>query len=138
MFYIGIVQQGSGLLNVGFDASGDYSQYNFINVTGAWQPSSKRGAIMIRPVVGAGYYIGIDENIDSEITVYPIPASTILHIDGVTDGISIAVYDLIGRKVMQRPFTDEIPVSQLGNGLYLLNITTADGNVITKKILVKP
>ena len=138
VFYIGIVQQGSGLLNVGFDTSGDYSQYNFINVTGSWKPSSKRGAIMIRPVVGAGYYINVDENTESEITIYPIPATTTLHIDGVTDGISIAIYDLTGRRVMQHSFTKEIPVSQFHEGLYLLNITTADGNVISKKIIVKP
>lgn len=137
-FYIGIEQQGTGLLNVGFDASADYSQYNFINVTGAWQPSSKRGAIMMRPVVGAGYFIGVNENTDAEVNVYPIPASTTLHIDGVTDGVSIALYDLTGRKIMQRSFTSELPVNQLCDGLYFLNITTASGNVITKKIIVKP
>lgn len=138
VFYIGIVQQGNGLLNVGFDTSSDYSQYNFINVTGAWQPSSKHGAIMFRPVVGAGYYIGVNENISPEVSVYPIPASTTLHIEGVSDGISIALYDLTGRKVMQRSFTDEIPVSQLQGGLYFLNITTIDGKVITQKIIVQP
>ena len=123
---------------MGFDASSDYAQYNFINVTGSWQPSSKHGAIMLRPVVGAGYYIGVDENIDREVTVYPIPTSTTLYIEGVNDGSSIALYDLTGRKVMQRSFTDEIPVSQLQGGLYFLNITTADGKIITKKIIVKP
>jgi hypothetical protein len=138
VFYIGIVQQGNGLLNVGFDTSSDYSQYNFINVTGAWQPSSKHGAIMFRPVVGAGYYIGVNENINTEVTLYPIPASETLHIEGVNDGISITLYDLTGRKVMQRSFTDEIPVSQLQGGLYFLNITTIDGKVITKKIIVQP
>ncbi|MBQ3710418.1 MAG: T9SS type A sorting domain-containing protein [Bacteroidales bacterium] len=138
VFYIGIVQQGSGLLNVGFDTSSDYSQYNFINVTGSWQQSSKRGAIMLRPVVGSGYFIGVNETSDSNITVRPVPASTTLHIEGVTDGVSIALYDLTGRLVMQRSFTDEIPVDQLHDGLYLLNITTANGNVITKKIIVKP
>ena len=138
VFYIGIVQQGSGLLNVGFDTSDDYSQYNFINVNGSWQQSSKQGAIMMRPVVGAGYFIGVEEDIASTVRVYPVPASTTLHIDGVTDGVSLALYDLTGRKVMQRSFTDEIPVGQLCEGLYFLNITTADGNVITQKIIVKP
>ena len=138
VFYIGIVQQGSGLLNVGFDTSGDYIQYNFINVTGSWQPSSKHGAIMLRPVVGAGYYIGVEENSSPEVSVYPVPASTTLHIEGVSNGVGIALYDLTGRKVMQGTFTDEIPVSQLQDGLYFLNITTADGSVITKKIIVKP
>ncbi len=93
---------------------------------------------MIRPVVGAGYFINVDETIDSPVTVYPIPASTTLHIDGVTDGTSIALYDLTGRRVMQRSFTSELPVNQLCDGLYFLNITTANGNVITKKIIVKP
>lgn len=138
VFYVGIVQQGSGLLNVGFDASGDYSRYNFINVTGSWQQSSKRGAIMIRPVLGAGYYIGVNEGTDAEVKVYPIPTSSTLHIEGVSDGVSIALYDLTGRRVMQRSFTNEIPVSQLSEGLYLLHITTANGNAITKKIIVKP
>ena len=138
VFYIGIVQQGSGLLNVGFDASEDHSQYNYINVTGSWQQSSKHGAIMIRPVLGANYYIGLDEKPASEISVYPIPASSSIHIEGIVNGISIDIYDLTGRRVIQRPFTNEIPVNQLCDGLYLLNITTADGNVISKKIIVKP
>lgn len=135
-FYIGIVQQGSGLLNVGFDASQDRSQYNFVNYTGAWQQSGMRGAIMIRPVVGKGYFIGVGENNDPQINIYPNPASTTLHIEGVSNGTSIAVYDVTGRKVMHEAFTDKLSLQQLSNGLYLLNITTADGTVISKKITV--
>ena len=56
----------------------------------------------------------------------------------MTDGVSIALYDLTGRKIMQRSYANEIPVSQLCEGLYFLNITTANGNSITKKIIVKP
>lgn len=138
VFYIGIVQQGNGLLNVGFDSSEDHSQYNYINVTGSWQQSSKPGAIMIRPVLGAGYYIGLDEGPDTKVSIYPIPASTSVHIEGITNGVSVDIYDLTGRRVMHRSFTSEIPLSQLRNGLYLLNITTADGNIISKKIIVKP
>jgi hypothetical protein len=138
VFYIGIVQQGNGLINVGFDTSKDNSQYNFINVTGSWQQSTKRGSIMMRPVVGANYYINVDENtVASQVNVYPNPASSTLHIEGMSDGTSIALYDITGRKVMQTSFADEIPVSQLSNGLYLLNITTADGTVISKKIMVR-
>ena len=136
VFYVGIVQQGSGLLNIGFDASKDNSQYNFINVTGSWQQSSKHGAIMLRPVVGAGYYIGIDEAHDG-IAIHPNPASTVLHITGISDAVSIAIYDLTGRQVMQLPFADEIDVSQLHNGLYLMGISTQGGCVITQKFMVR-
>jgi hypothetical protein len=38
--------------------------------------------------------------------------------------------------VMQRAFTNELSLSHLSNGLYLLNITTTDGAVISKKIMV--
>ena len=139
VFHIGIVQQGNGMLNVGFDTSRDCSPYNhFTNEYGNWQQSSFTGTIMIRPVVGKGNYIGIDENVSTEVTVYPIPATSTLHITGVNNGVAIALYDLTGRKVMQQAYTDEIPVSQLRDGLYLLNITTTDGNVISRKIIVKP
>jgi len=138
VFYIGIVQQGSGLLNVGFDASNDNIKNNYINVTGSWQQSSKHGAIMLRPVVGANYYIGVDEVEDPEgVTVYPNPASSTLHITGVNNGSQITVYDVSGRQVMTGSFIDVIDISHLNNGLYLLSVTTDDGNMVIKKFMVK-
>ena len=137
VFYVGIEQQSSGLINVGFDASIDNSRYNFFNVTGSWQPSSKPGSIMIRPVVGASYFIGVDDNqINDPITVYPIPAISTLHIGGVNHGNSIAMYDITGRKVLEEAFTEELSIRHLPNGLYLMNIITAEGKVISKKIMV--
>lgn len=137
VFYVGIEQQSSGLINVGFDASTDNSQYNFFNVTGSWQSSSKPGSIMIRPVVGASYYIGVDDNqINDQVVVYPNPAASTIQINGMTQGCSIAMYDLTGRKVMETPFTNELSIRHLPNGLYLMNITTAEGSIISKKIMV--
>lgn len=138
VFYVGLAQHGTGMLNIGFDSSRDCSKYNFFDNQGTWQQSLFPGAIMIRPVAGTDSYIGIDESDDTEITVYPIPASSTLHIEGVTDGVSITLYDLTGRQVMQRPFTNELPVGHLQGGLYFLGITTANGNVICRKIIVKP
>ena len=134
---MGLVQQTGGVINIGFDSSIDNSQYNFINVTGSWQQSADPGSIMIRPVVGGNYFIGVDEQlVEQDVRIYPNPASSSIHIDGVSNGTSIAVYDIMGRQVMQEAFRNELSVSHLSNGLYLLNITTAEGNVITKKIMV--
>ena len=136
-FYIGIVQKNDGLINIGFDTSKDNSQYNYFNVSGTWQQSTTPGSIMLRPVVGGNYFIGVNENsLESRIKVYPNPVSSTLHIDGISNGSSIAVYDITGRKVMQESFSNELSVSQLRNGLYLLNITTTEGLVISKKIMV--
>ena len=137
VFYVGIVQQGNGLLNVGFDASNDNSQYNFINVTGSWQQSSKAGSIMLRPVVGAGYFIGVEETESTDVSVYPNPAATTLHVAGLNQGASMAVYDMTGRQVNPTSFSDEINVSELHDGLYLLIVTNSDGSTITRKFMVK-
>ena len=139
IFYVGIVQQSSGVINIGFDASNDNSQYNFFNVTGSWQPSAKPGSIMIRPVVGAGYYIGLNEEQTTDhVSVFPNPATTAIHIEGIADGSTIALYDLTGRKVLQGAYSNEVSVGHLPSGLYLMNIVTTEGTIISKKIMIKP
>jgi hypothetical protein len=136
-FYVGLVQRSNGVINIGFDSSIDNSQYNFYNDDGSWHQSFAPGSIMIRPVVGGDYFIGVDEHhAEQDVKVYPNPASSTIHIDGIDNGSSIAVYDITGRQVMHEAFHNELSVSHLSNGLYLLNITTAEGTVITKKIMV--
>lgn len=136
VFYIGIVQQSNGNLNVGFDTSNDNSIHNFHNETGSWQQSNKSGSIMIRPVLGGNYYIGVEDRPVTEAVVYPNPASTLLHIAPIENGTTLEVFDITGRKVMDRSFTDTLPVESLQNGLYLLRVTTADGQVISQKIMI--
>ncbi len=91
---------------------------------------------MLRPVVGAGYYIGVNESEDSNIAVYPNPASNTLHVSGLSQGASMAVFDITGRQVTPTSYADEINVSELHDGLYLLTITQSDGSIITRKFMV--
>ena len=136
VFYIGIVQQSNGNINVGFDTSKDNSERNFHNETGSWQQSSKSGCIMIRPVLGGNYFIGLEEPQSSEVILYPNPAATTLHIDGIENGSFIEVFDITGKKVMECPYTPTLSVETLRSGLYLLHVTTADGHVINQKITI--
>lgn len=140
-FYMGIEQRSDDLINIGFDASVDNIQYNFINTNGAWQQSSKHGSLMIRPVVGSSYYIGVDENGTSTGTgafvLYPNPASSTLHLDGDIQDGQVRIYDLTGRRVFEGEYQSEIPVSQLNDGMYFLSITTAEGQVFTQKFIIK-
>ena len=138
-FYVGIVQRDNGFINIGVDMTNDNSQYNFYNTNGSWQPSAMKGSIMIRPVVGAGYFIGVEENLlVDQVTVYPNPATTDIHISGVDGGETITLYDMMGRKVLQKSFSPTLSIAGLSNGIYLLHITTAEGKVITQKITVRP
>ena len=137
-FYVGIEQRSDDLINIGFDTSIDNIQYNFVNTNGSWQPSSKHGSLMIRPVVGASYYIGVQENNEaSALRLYPNPAQSTLHIEDNFKSGQVSIYDLTGRKVYQSVFHTEIPVNQLNEGLYFLSITTNEGQVITQKFVIQ-
>lgn len=138
IFYVGIEQQGTGVINVGFDGSNDNSRYNFYNTTGTWQQSGKPGSIMIRPVVGNKYFIGLDENLGETMRLYPNPASSSIHIEGVDHGRLVTVFDLAGRKVIETAFAPEIAVGGLRSGLYIVRVTTDDGNVFNRKISIIP
>ena len=141
IFYIGLVQQSNGLINIGFDASNDNSQYNFFNVNGSWQQSDMHGSLMIRPVVGSSYYIDLYE-MESElqtVQLYPNPVRNTLYLK-LSAGNTIAqacIYDLTGRKVYQGGHVTEIPVTEMNDGLYILHLTTDQGQVFTQKFIIR-
>lgn len=141
-FFIGLEQRNDDLINIGFDATNDNSQYTMYNANGSWQPTEKRGTLMIRPVVGGkSYYIGIEEpeTETPSVVLYPNPASNTLNIS-VSENIEIVqtcIFDLMGRKIHQNAFEQQINVDNLTDGLYFISLTTAQGQVITKKIVIK-
>ena len=140
-FYIGLVQQSNGLINIGFDASTDNSQYNFYNVNGSWLQSEMAGSLMIRPVVGPSYYIGIEEDEEETkaLQLYPNPVSNTLNISlpENTEIVQTAIYDLTGRKVYQTSFASKISVVDFTEGLYFISLTTNEGQVITQKFIIR-
>ena len=140
-FFVGIVQQNNGLINIGFDGSTDNSANTFYNTNGSWQPTEMHGAVMIRPVVD-GLVLNSVENhtIDSpNIRLYPNPASNVLNvsISGSVEIVQTSIFDLTGRRVWQSTFTEEIPIGHLNDGLYLVSLTTAQGQVFTQKIIIR-
>lgn len=135
-FYIGLEQRSDALINIGFDTSIDNIQYNFINTNGSWQQSSKHGSLMIRPVVGNSYYIGVPENTENILHLYPNPVNNLLHIESDIKGGQLSIYDLMGRKVFAGKYQAIIPVDQLTDGMYLLSVTTDEGQVINQKFTI--
>ena len=139
-FYIGIQQSSNSLINIGLDASIDNQQYNFVNTNGSWQPSNMHGSLMIRPVVGASYYIGVEENGPSTgsgaLTVYPNPASDMLHLEGDFEGGQVSLFDLTGRRVYQGEYQHNIAVSNLNDGMYFIQVVTPEGQVMNQKLII--
>lgn len=143
VFYVGIMQQTSNNINVGFDASYDNSQYNFFNTNGEWMQSIFPGSIMIRPVLGRPYFTSLEEdneNASSGYSIYPNPARDKLYIEAYdhhdNDNAIIKIFDLCGRQMLESHYKREIGLENLNNGLYLISIISADGKCFTEKIMI--
>jgi len=139
-FYVGIRQQEKKSINIGFDTSRDCSAYNFFKVNTAWESSSYPGALMIRPVVGANYYVEIAENQGktSQLTLSPNPVSNVMQINGIdeNDCKEIVVFDVTGRAVMKTPYHKELNVNNLSDGVYVVRVINNDGSSLQSKFVV--
>lgn len=84
-------------------------------------------------------YTGLDEKILPLVQVYPNPVAGILNIFGLKDA-TVRLYSANGAQVMSfdRFSGNAIDVSALPAGIYIMNVTTAEGSVVRKKIVVTP
>lgn len=138
-FYVGIRQRYDKTINVGFDSSIDNSQYNFYNVGSGWHNSAFPGSIMIRPVMGKyGYFIGVDENQEVAFDIYPNPAQNVVRIEGIDESLcnEIVIYDVTGRAVKHFEYSNELNVSELQTGVYMIRVIMNDGSVKSSKLLI--
>ena len=83
---------------------------------------------------------GVMENSEDGVTIYPNPANDIIYIKG--DVVAVEIYDSVGKMLEKRWKNvginmEEIRVSDLSSGIYMMRIFTADGNTITKKFTKK-
>jgi hypothetical protein len=139
VFYVGIRQRYNKTINIGFDSSIDNHQYNFYDVGEGWKNSAFLGSLMIRPIMGnKGYFIGVDENQEVTLDIYPNPAQNIVHIDGLDETTchEILIYDITGRVVKRYPYCNELNVSELQNGVYMIRIVNHDDSFETYKLLI--
>lgn len=85
--------------------------------------------------VTAGNTASISEVENANVTLYPNPVSSILHIEA--QGIQeVNVIDVNGRTVMSTQNTNTIDMSNLASGVYFVRVITTDG-VSTQKITRK-
>ena len=78
----------------------------------------------------------VDEEVAPAISVYPNPVSETVHIDGV-EATEVLVYNALGQLVKTVRNSNEINVSGLPEGVYLLRIKDADGRNHTARVMVK-
>ena len=75
------------------------------------------------------FLTGIDEDWNEGIIIYPIPASDMLHIEGLKKEAIGQIYNVNGQVVQSSRIgigNDEINVSELPAGLYILKVMSED------------
>ena len=79
-----------------------------------------------------------DEAFSNTIRVFPNPFQNNLTLTGAQQGSTIMLVDLSGKLIVKQQATgndmDQLNVSSLETGVYLLKITAADGNTTTIKL----
>ena len=81
-------------------------------------------------------YDAIEENKDSEISVYPNPVRDRVVIEGI-EVAEVEVYNALGQIVKTFQGTNEISVADLPQGVYLLRIADTEEKVYTNKIMIR-
>jgi hypothetical protein len=79
--------------------------------------------------------LGIEESIFASLSLYPIPAKEVLHIDNITLE-KATLYDALGRQVKTAAFnnttSNTIPVSNLPKGMYYIYLQSEGATAVRK------
>jgi len=73
-----------------------------------------------------------------DVSIYPNPVKDVLTLDGLQPGVSVVVYDLYGRKIIQQietNKTEQIATADWLPGTYLVQITDGNGNRYNQKMI---
>ena len=80
--------------------------------------------------------VGVKQNKNVEINIFPNPANTVLQLTVNNEHLAVSsLYNTLGEQVLTTK-QKEIDVSGLPNGIYFLEVKTAEG-VLSKKIIVQ-
>jgi bifunctional DNase/RNase len=80
-------------------------------------------------------FLDVEEIVSNNITVYPNPAKDVVYVKGELTGYEL--YDLFGNKLEQVSGNmEEIRVSDLSSGVYIIRLHTKNGKALTKKIII--
>ncbi len=156
-FYVGLEQSDADILNIGQDINnlipydggfeGDMRHLfaegkTFYNSNGIWSESIIAGAVMIRPLVGQReiFQTGISNLEKVKLAIYPNPTTGLLNISGVENiaNYQVNIYDMTGKHLQQFDGrTNQIDVSNLAAGMYMIQLTDEQQRVVTNDKFIK-
>jgi hypothetical protein len=80
--------------------------------------------------------LGTDDNLASQVSIFPNPATTRINIDvpANIEILSVALYDIVGKNTGAILVNGSMDVSNLSRGVYILNVKTDQGT-LTQKVI---
>ena len=79
-------------------------------------------------------FLSVDEPLSEDVVIYPNPTNDIIRIQ--SDVVGCEIYDIVGKCVISVPTNvEEIHITNLQSGVYIIRLFMPNGNVVTKKII---
>ncbi|MET3536309.1 peptide-N-glycosidase F-related protein [Chryseobacterium limigenitum] len=73
----------------------------------------------------------------TDVSIYPNPTSDFVNIKSPIDVISLTLFSIDGRKLVEKYKENKIDISSYNTGIYILNIVLKDGTSFKHKIIKK-
>lgn len=143
-FYLGFEQITNDNLNIGYDFSRDSKEYLFYNIGVGWEPSIYSGSLMLRPEFGVNELTGIEtiKPVQESFNFYPNPVfGSYVNLEYSAEnklGVEIEVYNITGQLVYKQLYDNQMDVSHLDGGVYLIRLVDKTNSQIqTKKLIIR-
>lgn len=117
--YIGLQQESSEYLNIGFDRNNNHGDRIFYRIGSEWQHCALAGSLMLRPYFSDWQMLAVGEALDLHPSIYPNPAIDWLKIEDVPDGVQVEIFSIQGQKVYTGQGSSHIDVSAWPRGVYV-------------------
>ncbi len=135
--FVGLEQLNANFLNIGFDRSLNTSSRIFCRYGTEWEGSINAGSIMLRPYFGRKATMKVPQANAAQYSVYPLPATSVLHVTGPVQGCMVTLADMYGRVCFAAKGADDIDVSAFPIGIYVLYIADSQKHTLyTTKIVI--
>lgn len=82
-----------------------------------------------------GNTLGISENETNSYLIYPNPTSGILYVESKLPILNISAYNILGQEIRAKIENNQIDLSQMQKGIYLIKIEDSNGSFKIHKIL---
>lgn len=82
-----------------------------------------------------GCTMSTQEFIKDNTKVFPNPFTNRLRIESETNFKTMALYDVLGKQIINQKFANELNTSALSQGVYFLHLIDNEGNKVVKKVV---